>query len=85
MLNKNEISRVKELKEELELAILYKRSIESIYQLCKTVSKLKYDFPPQYLENIVQFLRECMSTAEDTNDYYAYHYAMESSKMLEMN
>lgn len=85
MLNKNEISKVKELKEELELAILYKRSIESVHKLCQTISNLKYDFPPQYLENIVQFLRDCMSTADDTNDYYAYHYSMESSKMLLMN
>lgn len=67
------------------MCILNKRSIETIYKLCRTVSKLYHDFPPQLLENIIYFLREIMSTAEDTGDYYSFYYITESTKLLKMN
>lgn len=85
VLNKNEIAHIIELREELESALLKKKSVETIYRICQAISSLNHDFPPQYLENLTQYLRENMSTAEDTSDYYSFNHIADSCEMIKMN
>lgn len=49
------------------------------------IQSLNHDFPPQYLENLTLYLRENMSTAEDTSDAYSFNHIKECCEMIKMN
>lgn len=85
ILTKREKARAKELREELNMSILNRKSIEQIHKLCSVIDKQPFDYPPQYVEEGIRFIRDTMTSADDLGDYYGFYYAEQCSKMLGMN
>ena len=85
LLTKNEVNKIKEIREELNVNIFEKKSIESIFKLCKVIHDLDHDFPPQYVELATKHLREVIFTSEDIGDHYSFFHAKESCLMIGMN
>ena len=85
LLSKQEISKCKEVKEELNLSILAKKPLEQLFNLCKTIHDLEHSFPVQYVENATLYMRETMIQAESLEDYYSFYHAKEGALMIGMN
>lgn len=81
-LTKAEIRQTAELREEISQAILLQKSIEDIYSLCKKISDLEFDFPPQHVEKLCELLRDYLNMAEANQDFYSFFYVSECAKMI---
>lgn len=85
LLTRREKTKAKEIREEINMSILNQKTIEKIFKLCKVIDKQPFEFPPQYVEEAVRFIRETMMNADELGDYYGFHYSLECSKILGMN